>query len=93
MLVPSLLSLLFFAHFGASKNVTIDDQFGDEATGRLVEYSPAGDAWAQGSTCTTCALEPAPQLAFNGTWHDSTVGALPNEAPGPYTFTLLFDGT
>lgn len=69
-----------------SRNVTVDDQLGDESTGRQVSYS---GSWSQGSTCDSCLLKPDPSKVLDGTWHDSTYGG---QAPGPYSFTILFDG-
>jgi hypothetical protein len=45
-------------------NRTIDDQFGDSATGALPTYSPS-DRWTEGTQCTTCLAQPDPELAFD----------------------------
>lgn len=50
----------------------IDDEYGDLVTGEKPIYSPAPVGWAQGANCPGCAFHPATQLAFNGTWHDTT---------------------
>ena len=92
MLALAFLSILVALTFvGASTNITIDDQFGDELTGQLVYYVPVNSGWQQGSQCPTCSLQPDPHLAYKGTWHDSKVG-VSSDAPGPYSFTLMFAG-
>ena len=73
----------------AVQNITIDDQLGDGVTGQQVSYSPETGAWAQGATCTGCALKPDPDLTFDNTWHDSTYKG---QSPGPFSFSLFFNG-
>lgn len=86
----TLASLLVGIATCMSLNITVDDQFGDQSTGRLVTYSPNNDGlWSQGSNCSKCLLKPNVSLALDGTWHDSTYGG---QAPGPFSFTILFDG-
>lgn len=76
----------------ASKNVTCDDQFGCElsgdAQGATIEYIP-NDGWTQGSTCTGCKIVADPTQAFNGTWHDTTLG---KEEAGSRLFNITFQG-
>ncbi|KAJ7063635.1 hypothetical protein C8F01DRAFT_1368151 [Mycena amicta] len=84
-------------------NRTIDDEFGDLATGLHPIYTP-DEFWSlvclfqeqsnvfthrQDSTCETCVLHPNPALAFNGTWHDSS--QFTNTTP--VSVTLQFSGT
>ncbi|KAI0758508.1 hypothetical protein BC629DRAFT_1273821, partial [Irpex lacteus] len=71
-------------------NYTIDDQLGDEKTGRLVTYTPPG-VWSQGSGCSYCALKPDNSSAFDGTWHDGT--HIPDRDVEPLAFEFKFNGT
>lgn len=83
-----ILFHLFFTVVVYARNVTIDDQFGDQETGFQVIYQPDG-MWQQGSNCTTCLLAPNVTAAYDYTWHDSTwIG----QAAEPFSFTLLFNG-
>lgn len=84
-------------------NHTIDDTFGDSATGLYPTYLPAG-RWATGSTCRTCNIYPG-NLGFeqhgsgtagaavnitqahNGTWRDSTYH--PNQPNSTITVTFV----
>ncbi|KAE9394631.1 hypothetical protein BT96DRAFT_827400 [Gymnopus androsaceus JB14] len=52
----------------------IDDQYGDSVSGAIPTYEPSG-GWADGSTCTGCAIRPDAKQAFLGSWHDSTYDA------------------
>ncbi|KAE9394638.1 hypothetical protein BT96DRAFT_827383 [Gymnopus androsaceus JB14] len=52
----------------------IDDQYGDSVSGAIPTYEPSG-GWANGSTCTGCAIRPDAKQAFLGSWHDSTYDA------------------
>ncbi|KAI0713165.1 hypothetical protein C8T65DRAFT_161884 [Cerioporus squamosus] len=55
-------------------NVTVDDEHGDQNTGRVPRYLPNG-AWAQGAQCGSCALNSAyidPGRVMDASWHDST---------------------
>ncbi|KAI0091410.1 hypothetical protein BDY19DRAFT_624562 [Irpex rosettiformis] len=71
-------------------NRTIDDQLGDEATGRLVTYTPPG-VWSQGNGCGYCALKPDNHSALDGTWHDGFHD--PNRDVEPLAFEFKFNGT
>ncbi|KAI0347309.1 hypothetical protein BDW22DRAFT_1425354 [Trametopsis cervina] len=73
-----------------SVNYTIDDQYGDEITGRLVEYSPAS-RWSQGNGCAGCAAKPDPNSTFRNTWHDGSFS--PGRDIQPLTLTFKFNGT
>lgn len=71
-------------------NRTIDDETGDNIDGVLPTYFPIW-AWAQGSQCSTCGIHPGivdPDVAFSGTWHDSTYSP---DGPG-HTITVNFTG-
>lgn len=83
--------LLLWTSVCRARNITIDDEYGDEATGRLVSYAPTGsnDPWTLGTLCSACVLRPDAASAYNGTWHDATIKSY---NPGPFSFTLLFDG-
>ena len=94
MLCSFLLVLISYGlqvkcDIGATANFTIDDQFGDERTGVVPTYYPAGN-WAQGADCPGCALQPNKDYAFMQTWHDSTYD--PIRRPGITGLNLLFDG-
>ncbi|KAI0677297.1 hypothetical protein C8Q78DRAFT_961976 [Trametes maxima] len=88
------LSLLLSARLvaGATRTVVIDDTYGDEATGALPTYAPSA-AWTQGKPCGfdvyDCLVNPDPNIARNGTWHDS-VGKT-DDAP-TRTIDLNFEG-
>ncbi|KAI5117138.1 hypothetical protein M0805_008257 [Coniferiporia weirii] len=85
------LSILLFSCVlisrGVVVNVTVDDQFGDERTNALPQFTSSG--WSQGSTCTGCAVKPNVSQAYLGTWHDATLDA--GEA-GERTFSVGFTG-
>lgn len=51
------------------RNVTIDDQFGDEITHIAPTYSPSSKWRLAG---TGGYAKPNASLAYKGTWHDST---------------------
>lgn len=69
--------------------IYIDDQYGDSATGEMPIYNPV-TGWTQGATCTGCAFHPETELAFNGTWHDTTHHT--NDVPRTvqFNFTGIF---
>ncbi|KAI0640173.1 hypothetical protein C8Q77DRAFT_1024669, partial [Trametes polyzona] len=56
-------------------NRTIDDQLGDNSTGVLPTYFPAG-GWSFGPLCVSCAVGGAVPVdhtqLFKETWHDTT---------------------
>ncbi|KAF5386633.1 hypothetical protein D9615_001527 [Tricholomella constricta] len=70
----SFLFPFFLFHIGANLaivvNRTIDDYFGDPATGKAPIYAPPA-VWA-GPECQGCAINPDPKQAFNGTWTAAT---------------------
>ncbi|TCD59919.1 hypothetical protein EIP91_011189 [Steccherinum ochraceum] len=72
------------------KNVTIDDQYGDEATGAQVTYAPA-ELWTQGNGCGGCSAKPDASQAYHGTWHDGLFA--PSQNKQPLTVTFTFTGT
>ncbi|EPS98614.1 hypothetical protein FOMPIDRAFT_1104985, partial [Fomitopsis schrenkii] len=51
-------------------NRTIDDVYGDSATGDLPIYGPS--LWNIGPPCAGCQLVPDTDKLFMGTWHDNT---------------------
>ena len=65
-------------------NRTIDDTYGDSATGLQVVYS---EFWNKGQVCSGCAVQPDPSKAFEGSWHDTTSG------PTSHNATMKFIGT
>ncbi|KAH9854313.1 hypothetical protein C2E23DRAFT_818108 [Lenzites betulinus] len=71
------LSMLIIAPpmvHGVLVNRTIDDLLGDSVTGKQPVFFPDG-GWALGSQCTGCNIHPGLvdlELAFDGTWHDTT---------------------
>lgn len=81
------LCSLFTPCYTSVRNVTIDDQWGDEETGLQVMYQPA-NMWEQGANCTTCLLAPDDSMAYGNTWHD---GTWLGQAPNMFSFTLLFN--
>jgi hypothetical protein len=65
-----LLSLVLFVRAGA-KNITIDDEKGDQVTGAQPVYQPRTE-WSLGSACQGCWAKPNPAKVTDGTWHDTT---------------------
>ncbi|EPT06111.1 hypothetical protein FOMPIDRAFT_9495, partial [Fomitopsis schrenkii] len=82
--------LLYFvpASAAASTNFTIDDTFGDSATGLSPTYSTN---WNVGQTCSGCAVVPDASKTFMGTWHDTTTNS--PMKPAPHQVNLTFQGT
>ena len=68
----ALTALLLCSHCASpgSINRTIDDTYGDSVTGYQVVYST--DNWNVGQTCTDCFIHPNANLAYAGTWHDTS---------------------
>lgn len=54
----------------APRNITIDDELGDELTGNRPSFSPL-HGWAQGAVCDDCLKLDAGQTV-QGTWHHYT---------------------
>ena len=87
--------IFLFIHFVAlaslasstTVNVTVDDEQGDSRTGAQPTYAPS-DGWSQGATCSGCEVKADPALAFDNTWHDSTV----HLGDQPHTITIQFTG-
>lgn len=52
------------------RNITIDDQFGDQITHKAPEFSPPV-AWAT-QTCSGCAIKPDVTEMYNGTFTAAT---------------------
>ncbi|KAI0339733.1 hypothetical protein BDW22DRAFT_1335931 [Trametopsis cervina] len=96
MRTPTILPLLLLSAAAVATadvkyvNYTIDDQNGDQLSGRLVEYSPPG-YWSQGNGCDHCAFHPNNQSAFNDTWHDGF--RVPSRDFEPLAFQFKFNGT
>ena len=88
MLLPIALTFFSAQHmaFAALRiiNRTIDDTYGDSATGLQVVYS---EFWNKGQVCSGCAVQPDPSKAFEGSWHDTTSG------PTSHNATMKFIGT
>ena len=82
MLIVLLVSDLAYA---GTSNRTIDDTYGDSATGALPSYS---GSWNVGQDCPGCRVQPAPNDVFDGTWHDTTS----DSGTGPHAVTLSFQG-
>ncbi|KAH9922671.1 uncharacterized protein B0H18DRAFT_508385 [Fomitopsis serialis] len=90
--LKSVIALLLFVATGAraigtTTNRTIDDFYGDSATGAIPLYS---DGWNYGPQCSGCFIQPAIGETFDQSWHDVT--ASPTD-PAPKTVTLSFNGT
>lgn len=62
-LLPSYLCVPF--------NVSIDDTFGDERTGKQITFTPS-NGWKQGQTCTDCTANVDANQPFRHSWHDAT---------------------
>lgn len=61
------------AHASLSRNITIDDHYGDAVTGVSPVYCSDTDSrWNFGPACSSCALKPDADKLFMGTWHDCT---------------------
>lgn len=75
---PLLLLVLAFVNssavLGVPQNVTCDDQVGCNVpnAGAIIDFIPS-NGWAQGSTCTGCAVHANKSQAYNHTWHDTTL--------------------
>jgi hypothetical protein len=67
----------------------IDDSLGDLITGDLPTYRPEGN-WKAGALCESCAVNPDPDTAFNGTWHESQSNS--TESSREIEFTFNGDG-
>ncbi|KAF9457719.1 hypothetical protein BDZ94DRAFT_1175025 [Collybia nuda] len=75
-----------------STNRTIDDQFGDPATGGRPVFLPTTEGVWEGRGCVGCGVEPDPAQAFRGTWNAATFR--PGEGgSGPLYIDLSFTGT
>lgn len=87
--IPPLIQFIALASLvsSASVNITVDDEQGDSHTGAKPTYSPS-DGWSQGATCSGCQIKANPALAFDNTWHDSTV----HLGDQPHTITIQFTG-
>ncbi|KAI1793126.1 hypothetical protein LXA43DRAFT_283169 [Ganoderma leucocontextum] len=82
-----MLVLFTTASVARLSNRTIDDQFGDSATGAPPEYS---SRWVQGAGCDGCAIRLDTAKLFRGTWHG--IATSPNEDRTPTAITLQFTG-
>ena len=72
-----------------AKTVIIDDTYGDEVTGALPAYNPPA-RWSRGRPCvfdSECFVDPDPNEAARGTWHDAV-----GKADPPRTIDLNFEG-
>ena len=88
-----LAAILFSAstHAGLPPvNRTIDDTYGDSATGKLPSYT---GPWNVGQDCSGCGAQPSAVVvgAFRSSWHDATTGVNPNDG-APRAVTLSFQG-
>ncbi|KAF9463490.1 hypothetical protein BDZ94DRAFT_1163917 [Collybia nuda] len=74
------------------ENRTIDDEFGDSATGRKPFFLPTtGGIW-EGQECVGCGVQPDPLQAHQGTWNAATFR--PGEGgSGLLYIDLSFTGT
>ncbi|KAF9463488.1 hypothetical protein BDZ94DRAFT_1163882 [Collybia nuda] len=81
----ALVFLVAIGHGGATViNRTIDDEFGDSATGEKPIFLPSTQGIWAGEECGGCRVQPDRALAFKGTWKAATYR---NEEPGG-KFTL-----
>jgi len=67
-------------------NRTIDDTNGDSTTGQVPVYQPGNGAW-NGASCSGCAINPSPSLAFDGTWSAVTYNPGLNSTNITFSFT------
>ncbi|KAF9266983.1 hypothetical protein L218DRAFT_857456 [Marasmius fiardii PR-910] len=90
LIAPGLTLVLFPPSFviAAVETRYIDDEMGDPSTGLKPKYTPS-DQWGVGNACTDCNIHPSAQLAYNGTWHDTT--HLTTD-PEPRSVQLTFTG-
>ncbi|KAF9497096.1 hypothetical protein BDN71DRAFT_636153 [Pleurotus eryngii] len=67
-----IIYLLYFLTIAAAapRNITIDDELGDELTGNRPSFSPLL-GWAQGAVCDGC-LKLDPGKTIQRTWHAHT---------------------
>ena len=73
-------------------NVTVDDTYGNQATGDVIQYAPDG-VWNLGQECPACSAQPNPEQIYFGTWHDGTFSVNSLTAPDQLlTATLVFEG-
>lgn len=72
----------------SAENRTIDDSFGDSATGFKPEFTPSS-SWNTGE-CAGCAIKPDAARAFGGTWTEATHRGGPEN---PLTIRMRFRGT
>ncbi|CCM01297.1 uncharacterized protein FIBRA_03346 [Fibroporia radiculosa] len=75
---------------GKLQNITVDDTLGDPVLGLQITYSPS-DLWSYGPNCTDCAAHPEAELAYDGTWHDTTYNSSLSESP--FNASLIFNGS
>ncbi|KAF4569597.1 hypothetical protein EYR40_008575 [Pleurotus pulmonarius] len=96
MMLPRLIAPLFLLRLcllavagptevAGQRNVTIDDEYGDEVTHVVPAFTPLGGWSLKGGT--TALAKPDASLANNGTWHDATQHA------GDLTKTVNFNFT
>ncbi|KAH9934655.1 uncharacterized protein B0H18DRAFT_483253 [Fomitopsis serialis] len=71
-----------------ASNRTIDDTFGDSATGALPIYSRS---WSKGQNCPSCLAQPDKNATFDHTWHDTTSNS-PPDSPA-HNVSIVFHGT
>ncbi|KAF5358147.1 hypothetical protein D9756_001313 [Leucocoprinus leucothites] len=74
---------------GASRNITIDDQFGDALTGQIPVYRPK-IAWAT-QKCSTCKIRPNTSEIFNSTYTAATF--MPDQGVKFNAIDFSFTGT
>lgn len=72
--------------FSLRTNRTIDDTYGDSATGLQVAFS---NNWNTGQLCPGCGVQPDANEAFEGSWHDTTTPGLSDAA---HNVTMRFVG-
>ncbi|KAF4592907.1 hypothetical protein EYR40_008591 [Pleurotus pulmonarius] len=74
LVLAKLFAMIYILGFPGSvtagrRNITIDDQFGDERTHVVPTFMPTDD-WIIGGTGGS--VMPCRSLAYKGTWHDTT---------------------
>lgn len=77
------------AHAAIAANITVDDFYPEEHTGRQIVYS--GEPWNVGQNCHNCTARPDKDVAFKHSWHDTTYDTL--KSPGESSGTAAFNFT
>lgn len=83
-----VFSIQLSAVSGLTKNIIVDDTYGDPVTGQLVTYAP--DDWNVGQDCAGCTAHPDASQLFDNTWHDNSF--FPQDNVSLSTASIMFNG-